>query len=112
MVFLALYIEAKVHFPRPSQFLKVLIQACLILIGMYTGFTRVSDYKHHWSDVLAGFFLGTLIAFIIIFRLLRPRFTKPVSQGAEEFCVGNLSEHNHSKLPHEDIDIEATSAQH
>ena len=73
-VFLALYIEAKVKLPTESKFLKPLIQAIIILAGLFTGFSRVSDYKHHWSDVLAGFSLGTIIAFITFFRILKPRF--------------------------------------
>ena len=74
MVFLALYIEAKLHLPKESKFLKPLIQAVFVMIALCTGFSRVSDYKHHWSDVLVGFTLGTIIAFVTIFRVLRPRF--------------------------------------
>ena len=74
MVFLVLYIEAKLHLPKESKFLKIMIQTVFIMLALYTGFSRVSDYKHHWSDVLAGLFLGTVIAFITIFRILKPRF--------------------------------------
>ena len=74
MVFLALYIEAKLILPKKSKFLKAFIQSMLILIALYTGFSRVSDYKHHWSDVLAGFVLGTSVAMLTIFRVLKPRF--------------------------------------
>jgi len=74
MVFLALYIEAKLILPKTSKFLKPFIQSVLISIALYTGFSRVSDYKHHWSDVLAGFLLGTSVAFVTIFKVLKPRF--------------------------------------
>jgi len=74
MVFLALYIEAKLVLPKTSKFLKPFIQSVLILMALYTGFSRVSDYKHHWSDVLAGLFLGTSVAFVTIFKVLKPRF--------------------------------------
>ena len=90
MVFLALYIEAKLHLPKESKFLKPLIQAVVIMMALYTGFSRVSDYKHHWSDVLAGFSLGTTIAFITVFRILRPRFGK-VHQEVENEQI-NVSE--------------------
>lgn len=29
---------------------------------LYTGFSRISDYKHHWSDVLIGLLQGSLMA--------------------------------------------------
>lgn len=80
MVFLALYIQAKLTLPRESGFLKIFIQTCLILLAFYTGLSRVSDYKHHWSDVLAGFALGTTVAFIAIFGVLKPRFGRVLQE--------------------------------
>lgn len=37
----------------------------LIYLAIYTGFTRISDYKHHWSDVLVGLMQGTVVAVIV-----------------------------------------------
>lgn len=36
----------------------------LIYLAIYTGFSRISDYKHHWSDVLVGLIQGTVVAII------------------------------------------------
>ena len=27
--------------------------------------SRISDYKHHWSDVLCGLIQGTIVAFLV-----------------------------------------------
>ena len=93
MVFLALYIEAKLHLPKESKFLKIMIQTVFIMLAFYTGLSRVSDYKHHWSDVLAGFFLGTVIAFITIFRVLKPRFGR-------EFLDDEIQQKHDSETDH------------
>ena len=45
--------------------LRPLIQMSLIYLSIYTGFTRISDYKHHWSDVLVGLLQGTIVAVIV-----------------------------------------------
>ncbi|KAG6439802.1 hypothetical protein O3G_MSEX001093 [Manduca sexta] len=51
---------------RGSKLLKHGVQFVLMLFAWYTVMTRVSDYKHHWSDVLAGFSIGTLFAIVIV----------------------------------------------
>lgn len=55
---------------RGSKLLKNFIQYGLILFSWFTCMTRISDYKHHWSDVLAGAALGTIVALTVV-RLMR-----------------------------------------
>lgn len=50
---------------RGSQLLKNFIQFLLILLAWWTAMTRISDYKHHWSDVLSGATIGTFVALIV-----------------------------------------------
>ena len=64
MTFTVLYIEARIHFPQ-SKFLKFFLQLVVAQLGILCSLSRVSDYKHHWSDVLAGLLLGILIAVLI-----------------------------------------------
>eukprot|EP01025_Chloroclados_australasicus_P066218 TRINITY_DN9077_c0_g1_i8.p2 TRINITY_DN9077_c0_g1~~TRINITY_DN9077_c0_g1_i8.p2 ORF type:complete len:132 (+),score=11.46 TRINITY_DN9077_c0_g1_i8:180-575(+) len=48
-----------------------LAAATLVLVPLFCGgvvaFTRVMDYYHHWQDVLGGYILGSLVAFVIYF---------------------------------------------
>lgn len=50
---------------RGSKLLKHFIQYLLILLAWYTCLSRISDYKHHWSDVLAGGVLGSTVAIVV-----------------------------------------------
>jgi len=63
MVFSAIYIQYRVKWQALSL-LRPLVQMSLIYLAIYTGFSRISDYKHHWSDVLIGLIQGTLVAII------------------------------------------------
>lgn len=36
------------------------------MMAFYTGLSRVSDHKHHPTDVLAGFVQGALVAYCIV----------------------------------------------
>lgn len=38
------------------------------MMAFYTGLSRVSDHKHHPTDVLAGFVQGALVAYCIVSR--------------------------------------------
>ncbi len=56
--------------------LKSFVQFSLICLVIYTGLSRISDYKHHWSDVLTGLIQGTLVAVLVacfVSDLLKPR---------------------------------------
>jgi len=63
MVYLAIYLHCKLRW-RGSYLIKHLIQVCLILMSWFTALSRVSDYKHHWSDVTAGLIIGTTVAVV------------------------------------------------
>lgn len=49
-----------------ARLLRPTIQFFLIAFAIYVGYTRVSDYKHHWSDVLVGLLQGALIAVLVV----------------------------------------------
>ncbi|XP_062843423.1 phospholipid phosphatase 2 [Trichomycterus rosablanca] len=63
MLFLALYVQARMAF-KWARLLRPTIQFFLVAFAVYVGYTRVSDYKHHWSDVLVGLLQGALIAIL------------------------------------------------
>lgn len=58
---LQLYIQARLQ-SEWARLLRPTIQFFLIATAVYVGLSRVSDYKHHWSDVLAGLLQGALVA--------------------------------------------------
>lgn len=55
--------------------IKPALQVLFASAAFYTGLTRVSDYKHHWQDVLAGLTLGTLLAGVML-NYLWPAYAK------------------------------------
>lgn len=65
-----LYVQARLV-GKWARLLRPTIQFFLIAFAIYVGYTRVSDYKHHWSDVLAGLLQGALIAVLIVSVPLR-----------------------------------------
>ncbi|XP_014007373.2 phospholipid phosphatase 2 isoform X1 [Salmo salar] len=76
MLFLALYVQARMQ-GKWTRLVRPTVQFFLVSFAVYVGYTRVSDYKHHWSDVLVGLLQGTLIAVLNVcyvsdFFKLRP----------------------------------------
>lgn len=49
-----------------ARLLRPLTQFTLIMMSFYTGLSRVSDHKHHPTDVLAGFIQGALVAYCVV----------------------------------------------
>ncbi|XP_060088704.1 phospholipid phosphatase 2 [Heteronotia binoei] len=65
MMFLALYVQARLV-GRWARLVRPTVQFFLISFAIYVGCTRVSDYKHHWSDVLVGLLQGAFIAILVV----------------------------------------------
>uniref|UniRef100_A0A0B8RR90 Phospholipid phosphatase 2 n=1 Tax=Philothamnus irregularis TaxID=1899461 RepID=A0A0B8RR90_9SAUR len=83
MMFLALYIQARLA-GRWARLLRPTIQFFLLCFAIYVGYSRVSDYKHHWSDVLVGLLQGALIAILTV-RYISDFFKeRPPSPCAEQ----------------------------
>jgi len=84
MTYAVFYIQHKLD--KRAGLVKKLIQFALLYLAIYTGFTRISDYKHHWSDVLVGWLQGTTVAILIsiyvakLHQKRQDRFYKPWSQ--------------------------------
>ncbi|XP_059401358.1 phospholipid phosphatase 1-like isoform X1 [Carassius carassius] len=66
MLFLALYLQARMQ-AEWARLLRPMLQFFLIAASIYTGLSRVSDYKHHWSDVLTGLIQGAIMALLVVF---------------------------------------------
>jgi len=86
--FLSLYLQARLYRPLVSRLVLPIIQVLLFAGAAYVAFTRVSDYKHHWSDVLAGAIMGSVIGVVnaIIFADVFKRKEIPVGTD-ESFCM-------------------------
>ncbi|XP_021063879.1 phospholipid phosphatase 1 isoform X3 [Mus pahari] len=64
MLFLALYLQARMKGDW-ARLLRPTLQFGLIAFSVYVGLSRVSDYKHHWSDVTVGFIQGAAVAILV-----------------------------------------------
>ncbi|XP_062395922.1 phospholipid phosphatase 3-like [Sardina pilchardus] len=62
MLYLAFYLQARLVW-RGARLLRPLLQFLLVLLAVYTGLSRISDYRHHPTDVLTGGLLGALTAY-------------------------------------------------
>lgn len=75
MLYLAFYLQSRFTW-RGARLLRPLLQFTLLMMAFYTGLSRVSDHKHHPTDVLAGFAQGALVAYCIAFyvsNLFKPK---------------------------------------
>ncbi|XP_029440647.1 phospholipid phosphatase 3-like [Rhinatrema bivittatum] len=68
MLYLVFYLQARFTW-KGARLLRPLLQFVLLLLALYTGLTRISDYRHHPSDVAVGFLQGTLVAYWVAFHI-------------------------------------------
>lgn len=62
-----LYVQARMQ-GKWTRLVRPTIQFFLVAFSLYVGYTRVSDFKHHWSDVLVGLLQGALVAVLTVSR--------------------------------------------
>uniref|UniRef100_I3KHM2 Phosphatidic acid phosphatase type 2D n=1 Tax=Oreochromis niloticus TaxID=8128 RepID=I3KHM2_ORENI len=65
MLYLAFYLQARLTW-RGARLLRPVLQFFLVMLAIYTGLTRISDYRHHPSDVLTGYIQGALTAYWVV----------------------------------------------
>lgn len=88
MLYAVLYIHARLPWRNSlAVAARTVVQVALLSLAWYTALSRISDYKHHWSDVLAGTAQGYLVAIIVAWGIA-PLFNskymvKPTEGGTE-----------------------------
>ncbi|KAF6024487.1 hypothetical protein EB796_017215 [Bugula neritina] len=85
MVFLACYVQQRVPRFDYTYLVKHVIQFILICMAWFCGLSRVMDNKHHPTDVLAGFTIGTVVA-LLCARYVVKRFREPYTNGPYRRC--------------------------
>lgn len=48
-----------------SKLFKHFLQFAVLMMALFISLSRISDNKHHWSDVLAGLFVGVAVALLV-----------------------------------------------
>jgi phosphatidate phosphatase len=62
---LQMYLQNRMKW-RKCWLLRPVIQIVLFIIAYYTSISRISDYMHHWSDVLGGSVLGIAVSILVV----------------------------------------------
>ena len=65
---------------KGTRLAKPVLSLGLMCLAFLTGLNRVAEYRNHWSDVIAGFIIGTAIATFLV------RLTPTKSCGAVCLC--------------------------
>lgn len=64
MVFIIIYLEARLVLRR-TRFIKSIIQLIAFIAAWHTCMSRVSDFKHHHTDVIGGAVIGISLAIFV-----------------------------------------------
>ncbi|CAF1052227.1 unnamed protein product [Rotaria sordida] len=67
-IFLFVYFEARLVCPQ-IQFLKPFLQCLCVAVAFFTCLSRVTDFKHHATDVIGGSLIGFCIAIFTAVRV-------------------------------------------
>jgi len=79
MGFLSLYLAGKLHvFDRKGYTYKGFVVATPMMIAILIAVSRIQDYRHHWTDVVAGSLIGFFLSFFS-YHQYYPSLTSPTS---------------------------------
>ncbi|GMT15276.1 hypothetical protein PFISCL1PPCAC_6573 [Pristionchus fissidentatus] len=61
-VFIVLYLQSRLGHRVSSKLFLPIVQTMTLTGGLIVCYTRITDNWHHWSDVLVGILVGTIVA--------------------------------------------------
>ncbi|KAM8882553.1 phospholipid phosphatase-related protein type 5-like isoform X3 [Synchiropus splendidus] len=64
-LYLAMYVTCTVQ-AKGTRLAKPVLSLGLMCLAFLTGLNRVAEYRNHWSDVIAGYIIGTAIATFLV----------------------------------------------
>lgn len=62
MMYLVFYFHKRFAEMPAIRGVILILQISCVIIALFVGLSRIQDYHHHWSDVMAGFIFGAFIA--------------------------------------------------
>ncbi|XP_030052740.1 phospholipid phosphatase 3 [Microcaecilia unicolor] len=96
MLYLVFYLQARFTW-RGARLMRPLLQFTLLMLALYTGLTRISDYRHHPSDVAVGFLQGALVAYWVAFHISSMFRHKSQKMNNIPSCPDSPHMNSHSK---------------
>lgn len=97
MVFIAMYLQSRFIW-NYSKLLRPFLQVALLYSAYYTALSRISDYKHHWSDVLTGSIQGIIVAVVTILFVSdlfpKPKNKEEKNDDTEDYCFSRSNREN------------------
>ncbi|KRX96370.1 Lipid phosphate phosphohydrolase 1 [Trichinella pseudospiralis] len=66
-----MYLQIRVQWDMYNRLIKPFIQFIFICLAIAIGLSRISNYKHHWSDVLCGLALGFFTASLLVIHVMQ-----------------------------------------
>ena len=95
---------------RALKTTKPFLQFGFIALAFYIALTRISDYKHHPTDVITGILLGTIVAVAITKVVInfdrRPRIFHRID--SDVLPVYELENERHRQQASRDTTVEHT----
>ncbi|ORX51526.1 acid phosphatase/Vanadium-dependent haloperoxidase [Piromyces finnis] len=91
LTFLSLFLAGKIHLYDGNYiFWKLVAALAPNILALYIAITRISDYRHHWQDIVVGSFIG------IFFSVLSYFYYFPFLNSLEPYkqLQGRLTKYN------------------